>query len=54
MDGNFYFSDGFEDVNDSIRGKGTYQRVMAGIDALKKEKKSRVKIALCRNSNNHK
>ncbi len=37
----FISLDGFEDVNDSIRGKGTYQRVMAGIDALKKEKKSR-------------
>lgn len=33
--------DGFEDVNDKIRGKGSYRRVIEGIDAINAEKKKR-------------
>lgn len=36
--GIFISLDGFEDVNDAIRGKGTYARVMAGIEAINREK----------------
>ncbi|MBI9101966.1 MAG: radical SAM protein [Spirochaetales bacterium] len=35
----FISLDGFEDVNDKIRGKGSYQKVMNGIKALDREKK---------------
>ena len=31
--------DGFEDTNDSIRGKGSYRKVMDGIRAIDREKK---------------
>lgn len=30
--------DGFEEVNDTIRGKGSYQKVLKGIEAIKHEK----------------
>jgi radical SAM protein with 4Fe4S-binding SPASM domain len=36
--GIFISLDGFEDVNDTIRGKGTYKRVMEGIEAVNREK----------------
>ena len=35
----FVSLDGFEEVNDKIRGKGSYQKVMAGIQAIDREKK---------------
>lgn len=35
----FISLDGFEEVNDKIRGKGVYQKVMAGIEAINKYKK---------------
>jgi len=35
----FISLDGFEDVNDEIRGKGSYRKVMNGIMAINKEKK---------------
>ena len=41
--GIFISLDGFEDVNDSIRGQGTYQRVMRGIEAINREKKKQNK-----------
>lgn len=34
----FVSLDSFEDVNDQIRGKGTYKRVIEGLEALKREK----------------
>ncbi|OHD79314.1 MAG: radical SAM protein, partial [Spirochaetes bacterium RIFOXYB1_FULL_32_8] len=38
--GIFISLDSFEDVNDSIRGKGTYKRVIEGMEAIKREKKA--------------
>ncbi len=35
----FVSLDGFEDINDQIRGKGSYQKVMRGIQAIDREKK---------------
>jgi len=35
----FVSLDGFETINDTIRGKGTYQKVISGIRAINKEKK---------------
>lgn len=35
----FVSLDGFEDVNDNIRGKGSYRKVMDGIRAIDREKK---------------
>jgi radical SAM protein with 4Fe4S-binding SPASM domain len=34
----FVSLDSFEDINDKIRGKGSYKKVMAGLEALKREK----------------
>lgn len=34
----FVSLDGFEDINDEIRGKGSYQRVVAGFEAINREK----------------
>ena len=36
--GIFISLDGFEDTNDKIRGKGSYQKVMEGIEAINREK----------------
>ena len=36
--GIFVSLDGFEEVNDSIRGRGSYQRVIQGIQAVNREK----------------
>ncbi len=35
----FVSLDGFEDINDDIRGKGSYRKVMEGIRAIDREKK---------------
>lgn len=35
----FVSLDSFEEVNDKIRGKGSYRKVMEGLEALKEEKK---------------
>ena len=37
-DGLFVSLDGFEEVNDAIRGKGSYQNVVRGFEALNREK----------------
>jgi len=37
--GLFVSLDGFEDVNDKIRGKGSYRRVVEGFEAINREKK---------------
>ncbi len=37
--GFFISLDGFRDINDAIRGEGSYDKVMAGIEAIKREKK---------------
>lgn len=34
----FVSLDSFEDINDNIRGKGSFRKVMAGLEALKREK----------------
>ncbi|HZH68997.1 MAG TPA: radical SAM protein, partial [Flavobacteriaceae bacterium] len=35
----FVSLDAFEDVNDSIRGKGSYEKVIRGFEAINREKK---------------
>ncbi|MGC8765370.1 MAG: radical SAM protein [Brevinematia bacterium] len=37
--GFFISLDGFKDINDAIRGEGSYQRVIDGIEAINREKK---------------
>ncbi len=39
----FVSLDGFEDVNDSIRGKGSYEKVIKGFEAINREKKKQGK-----------
>jgi len=39
----FVSLDGFEDVNDTIRGKGSYERVIKGFEAINREKKKQGK-----------